>query len=725
MALDDTEFRRDRELLGRSGSKAHTEAVEEFHKIAEGFRDQAERSDAILDNWDIYNCVLNQNQVYNGNAQLYVPIVRAAVQARKTRFLNQIFPSSGRYIDATSADGTVPHNIVALLEDYVRKTKLRTQMIAALLRNGDLEGNYHLYCDWNRTSRYIASKETIQPRIMLPGMPGPVPGAEQPDPIETITFEEVVDDYPTVEIIHDTDVLVLPVTASSIEDALYSGGSVTIIRRWTKRQVEDMIDRGELRRRPGEELLEISRREGDGQYRNIEREMVDAAGIRGRGRYFQVYETWRLQDCGNSDVGGRLLTKSYYGGYDLVLSCRRNPMWNDRCQLISAPQEKIAGVFKGTSQIQGGIASIQYQANDIANQAADSATYSMLPIIMTDPAKNPKTSTMMLNLAAIWECDPRSTQFASFPKLWQDGIQIIANYTALVFQSMGVNPAMMPQSTGRPGAKRNQAEVSMEQQVDILTTAEACSVIEEGILSPMLQNWVDYDHQFRDAEVTVRAYGELGSLAKMESVPPIQTTSRYHFDWFGVEAARNAQQLQQQIAFLNVARGMSQDLQRAGYLLDPAPALEHAAGNIFGWRMGRLILKDQRNQLSMDPQLENELLSQGMDLNIHALDNHPQHIQTHMPLTQDENPVVAAAAKVHVQLHQAGIAAANQAQAQMQQLQQQGRAPGGPPGPPGGGRPPVPGGQAQGPRLMRGPNGAIPPDQMSRAGALSMPRKMG
>jgi hypothetical protein len=726
------ELRRDRELLGRRGSKAHEDMIQEFRRIMEGFRDQAERSDKIMDFWDIYNCVLNQNQVYNGNAQLYVPIVRNAVQARKTRFLNQIFPASGRYIDATSSDAQVPHAIVALLEDYVRKTSLRTQMIAAMLRNGDIEGQYNLYVDWNRTSRHVVSRETIRPQIAFDGMPPdlaggrlrPLEGGEAPEPVETIVEAELVDDHPTVEIIHDTDILVLPVTAASIDDALAAGGSVTLIRRWTKSQVEDMIDKGEIRKREGQQLLEIVRRQGDDTNRSIEKELVDAAGIKGRGKFFQAYETWK---CIEGD-DGRRLTKSLYGGYDLILSCRRNPMWNDRCQLLSCPQEKIAGVFKGTSPIEGGVASIQYHANDIANQAADSATYSMLPIIMTDPAKNPRTATMILNLAAIWEVDPNSTRFAEFPKLWQDGIALIQSDTALIFQTMGVNPAMMPQSSGRPGGRRNQAEVAMEQTVDILTTAEACSVIEEGILSPMLTRWVEMDHQFRDEEATVRTYGELGHAAKMEAVPPLQSTTRYHFTWFGVEQARNAAQQQQQIAFLNVARGMSEDLQRAGYLLDPAPALEHAAGNIFGWRMGRLIIKDQRAQLAVDPSLENQMLEQGFDVGVHPMDEDPRHMQVHLPLTRHPNPTVAASAKVHMQRHQVQQGMKAQAQAAMQQPGQPGTPPLAPGMPGQSGRPgptpPAPGGQAPGPRLLRGPAGAIHPDQLPRAGAVVMPRRV-
>jgi hypothetical protein len=510
---------------------------------------------------------------------------------------------------------------------------------------------------------------------------------------------------------------------------LRQGGDVAIIRRFTKETLEDMLERGEVRRGPTEELLEIYERWDDHDRRNIDKELIDSAGIKMAGgiKSFQLHEVWKLKDVPGE---GRRLSKSLYAGHDLILSCRRNPMWNDRCQLISAPQQKLAGAFKGISPIKPGVADLQYYANQIAQQAADSATYSMLPIVMTDPAKNPRTSTMIMNLAAVWECDPQSTRFAEFPKLWQDGLQLIQSLTQQIFQVLGVNPAMMPQSSGGGrGGRRNQAEVAMEQQVDVLTTAEACSVLEEGILTPMLTQWVEMDHQFRDEEVTVRTYGEIGHLAKMESVSPLQSTTRYHFTWFGVEQARNAAQQQQQIAFLNVARGMMQPLQQAGYMLDPAPALEHAAGNIFGWRMGRLIIKDARAMLAMDPELENQMLADGFDVHVHMLDQDPQHIQSHMKAMQQGDPT--GAFRIHIQRHQQsmGMKQAQQMQQQAQQQgppQQPGQPGGGPPqpgrgGPPGAG-PPAPGGQPQMPRPVRGPPGMIHPDQMPRAGAAVMPR---
>ena len=67
----------------------------------------------------------------------------------------------------------------------------------------------------------------------------------------------------------------------------------------------------------------------------------------------------------------------------------------------------------------------------------------------------------------------------------------------------------------------------------------------------------------------------------------------------------------------------------------------------------------------------------------------------------------------------------------MQAMQQQGGLPGTPggagpgvAGAPGGGGSPQPGAQPAGPRLMKQAPGAINPDQMARAGAVTMPRKM-
>ena len=706
---------RDKELATRRRSKIHGDLIEVFSKrVRQGFYDQGKRSDDIKDYWDIYDCVLNNRNFYNGNSNIYVPIVYSAIEAIVTRFVNQIFPQSGRYIDATATDGQVPHAMVALLEHYIRRAKLKTEVLPALIRCGEVEGHYHVFVDWNRYERHVTSRELVKPKI--PTGIGQAEGEEGvPDIIETT----LIDEGPGLQVLHDADVVVQPVTACSIDDALHQGGQVTIVRKWTKETVERLIEDGEIMPGPGKDLLEMSKKLRNGDWKDPEKNILDAAGIKEDSKIFQVYEMYKVLD---TDEGARLCS-CLYGGYDLILSAKRIKYWNDRCPLLSVPVNKVAGSFKGSPKMAKGIDSLQYHANQVAQQAADSMTYGMLPVFMTDPAKNPRTPTMILNLAAIWEVDPNSTKTVEFPKLWQDGIGMIQADMQMIFQAWGVNPAMLPQQTGRPGAKRNQAEVAMEIQVDLLTTAVGVGVLEEGIMTPFAEHSVDLDHQFRDQDATVRAFGDFGSVVKMEDVPPQQTRTRLNFTWFGVEQARNAAQMQQQIAWLNVARGMEAQLAKAGYILDPAPPLIASAGNIFGWRMGRQVLRDMRQQMSMDAEYENQMLMTGLPAYVHLMDDDAEHIRTHAPLLQmlEKGTPEYANTWQHIQFHQMQMGQKNQAM--MQQRAMQGQP--GMGGPPGGGSPgPQPGAQPAGPKLVRGPAGAIPPDQMPRAGAVGMPRKM-
>jgi hypothetical protein len=79
-----------------------------FEDVSSGFRTSASGADGILDNWDLYNCKLTDKQFYNGNSQIFLPYVHDAVDARGTRFVNQIFPQSGRYVDVTSGEEQLP-----------------------------------------------------------------------------------------------------------------------------------------------------------------------------------------------------------------------------------------------------------------------------------------------------------------------------------------------------------------------------------------------------------------------------------------------------------------------------------------------------------------------------------------------------------------------------------------------------------------------------------------
>src|ERR1700733_11199497 len=107
------------------------ECLKLYKDIEKGFSDQWERANSQMDYWDIYHCQLGPKQFYSGNSKIFVPIVHDAVNARKTRFVNQIFPQSGKHIEVQASEDK-PTALMSLLEFYIRKAKLRTNVMPAL-----------------------------------------------------------------------------------------------------------------------------------------------------------------------------------------------------------------------------------------------------------------------------------------------------------------------------------------------------------------------------------------------------------------------------------------------------------------------------------------------------------------------------------------------------------------------------------------------------------------
>jgi hypothetical protein len=709
-ALDRAALRkldRDEELSTR---KSVNKALLDIYKdVEKGFDDQRPRADQQMDDWDIFNCVLGSKQFYNGTNQLFMPIVRNAIEARKTRFTNQIFPTSQRNVEVISSDGETPNALVALLEHYIKKARLRTQVMPALMKNGDVEGQYNIYVSWRKTKRHVVQR--VRKPVEIDE------GISDPDEdIETIEEETLTHGSPLVEVIADSDVLVLPQTADSEDDALAEGGSVTILRRWSKARIRRMIKEGDLEKQAAEKLLKVMADETGGSQRHDKpKEMVDAAGIKkdGRGKFALVYETWTVLAI----EGERRICRAYLGGPDNVLGCKRNPLWSDHLPLISSAVAKVQGAFKGKSQIDP-VRDLQYLANDTINESADSAVYALMPIVMTDPAKNPRVGSMILSMAAIWETNPNDTKFAQFPEMWKQGLEMVATIKSEVFQTLSVNPAAITQSNSLK--KQNQAEVAQNAQVDILTTADAVTVVEEGILTPMLNRMIELDHQYRDEEMAVAQYGELGHRANIEKIPPVQFNRHYQFRWLGVESARNAQMIQQQIAGMNVIRGIPPE-QLNGYKVNLVPVISKFIENTFGPRLAPLIFISPEMQMPVPVNEENMLLSEGYKVPTHDMDDDDQHIQAHMmamKMNEAQGATGGTARKFqeHIFLHMQQKAKKQQAAMAQQQ---------GAPGVPGGAGPgvagtPRPGAQPGQPRGGQNPPGAIHADQMPGA----MPRKM-
>ena len=702
-APEQTEDRK-AELMDKPG--VNKACLDLYKDVEKAFQDQWDRANNNMDYWDIYNCQLNPNQFYSGNSKIFAPIVHDAINARVTRFVNQIFPQSGKHVEV-SASEEKPQALMSLLEFYIRKTRLRTKVVPALLRNGDIEGQYNLLLGWTRNERHVAMRvhkePTVDANLSIPGEAT----------FEDIEEETIVHQYPSVEVIADSDIVVLPVTADSVEGAIDAGGSVTVIRRWSKARIRQMIRDEEIDKEEGENLLKSMAGKQEQQYPNKQKAMTDAAGVKidGGKSFAQGYETWTKLKI----EGERRICRIYYGGEKQILSVRRNPYWCDKVPVLSAPVDKIEGAFKGLSKVKF-VDTLQYAANDALNEGMDAAAYALLPIIMTDPEKNPRVGSMVLNVAAIWETNPQATSFAQFPPLWKDAFAIVNSCKDQILQTLSVNPAMMPHQVSAPGKKPNQATIANEQQVDILSTADVVTNVENEIMTPLLQWFVALDHQFRDKPMTIRAFGNMGVHIEMEEIEPVQMDRRFEFRWFGVEQARNSQQLQIQMAGLNMVRGIPPQLM-PGYKLNIAPAVAQFLDNAFGPRMSAQLFTDIREELTLKPEFENEMLKAGYPLQVHPMDNDAEHMQKHVQEFQ-QNGDYHGTIREHLIRHQMQMQQKQQAIMQQSQQALQGQ-----PGAPGGAGPGVAGTPRKGavpgpPRGGQQPPGVIHQDRMHQG----MPR---
>jgi hypothetical protein len=685
--------------------KLREKVIDLMKDVAKGYQAQWERGNDQLDYWDVFDSVLGGRQAYSGNSQIFLPIVHQAVNARVTRFVNQVFPRSGRNVDCISSDEK-PYDVMSLLEHYIRKTKLRTQIMPALMRNGDIEGQYNVYVGWENSSRHVVHRTKAQ--IEIEGEMVDDPDDEEDDVEEVETFHM----HPTVEVLADADVLILPHTANSVGDALTKGGSVTVIRRWSKARIEQAIDDKEIDEDVGESLLEQMGANKDEQGApEANKKHVDAAGITmgSGGKELTLYETWTRLKGGKLGKKRRLCriyyagTKGDTGDAEQIASLKRCPYWNDKCPVLSAPLQKIANVFKGVSQVKP-VADLQYAANDTINEAMDSAAYALMPIVMTDPSKNPRVGSMVLNLAAIWETNPNDTKFAQFPALWKDGLTIVSQLKTEIFQILSVSPAQMPQSTGGK-SKRNQAEIALEQQVDILSTADVCTNLEDEILTPMLRWFVELDYQYRDAAITVKQFGQMGIRAAMQDIPPIQSDRRFEFRWFGVEAARNAQMQQIQTSAINTVKGVPPDMM-PGYKLNLVPVIQLWLENAFGPRITPEIFMDLKAKLTVDPETENEFLLEGLTLPVHELDEDQEHMQIHLKAMVQGDPT--GSVREHLLRHREQM----NKKMQMAAAGMAGMGAPGSPGQPGAAGTPRPGAQPMPPRGGQQPPGAIHSDRL-------------
>lgn len=680
----------DRKKEWKDDKKVRKELGELHSLIVSGFDDKDEQKDVIQRAYDIYNCELNENQIYDGDSKVFLPIVHDAIEARVTRYSNMIFPQTGRYSDVLSNDGKVPYETMSLLDHYVEQCGLRDIIVPSLIRSGDITGQYSLFLSWCKRERHTIKKEPM-PKIEGEGAAVPEAGT-----MEDVAYEKVDDSRPDVSVLDPRDLLILPASIDEIEDA----DVVAVALRMTKGRIQEMIDSGEFDEEEGEDLLESMSSKNDKQP-NPDKKALNAAGVKTDSKGNKtalIYMVWTKLKIG----GKRRRCLSYIAGPENILSCKRNPYWSDRIPILTQAATKLSGSIWGKSRVEP-VERMQYAANDAFNMGQDSIKYSLCPVTIVDPEKFARVSSVVLTMGAIWSGDPNAIKIVQFPSQWQQAEAVVEVCTAKIMQALGTNPAMLPM--GGAGKKPTQAQIAQEQQVALESTADVVTILETALLNKLLRWFYEMDYQFRDKVVHVRRFGPAGVQAEMQAVPPTGVDTHYTFKWYGTEGTKSAQQVQQMISALNVLKGYPPEMLN-GRRIDAGPVIEQLANITFGPRVAPKVLIDQSHEMKRDAIEENFMMSQNFPATVSPEDDDSKHIEIHAHGAQSTGDP-SGVFKRHIQEHMQAMSAKKAKMAAQMQAQQ--------PGNPGG---PRSGAQVQAPTGPQQPPGAVRQDSMNGA----MPR---
>src|SRR5258708_13043588 len=112
-----------------------------------------------------------------GTRRYSSPAVRDTINARTKRRLKQLFPTKHRHVEAVGSDPETPYPQLALLEHYIRSTRLK-EIVRSDLVAGDVTGQWNLYIDWTRSYRRIT--EAIKRNPALESVDGEEVGLTDP-----------------------------------------------------------------------------------------------------------------------------------------------------------------------------------------------------------------------------------------------------------------------------------------------------------------------------------------------------------------------------------------------------------------------------------------------------------------------------------------------------------------------------------------------------------------
>lgn len=277
------------------------------------------------------------------------------------------------------------------------------------------------------------------------------------------------------------------------------------------------------------------------------------------------------------------------------LSVRRNPYYHQSPPYLFGRQEVNPGFFYGSGTGRA-VRSLQYLANDFANQSNDVGIYGLNPIIKMNPAYMIGVPPPMRpgGVFKMTDIDKGMTFDRPPVDLVQWGQQLLGQYVGMVQDFAGAPPVLQGQGAGKGAKTATGAQIL--QRNALAPLQDLVEDLENDVLVPLMRGIWRNAMQFRNDDVMVRVMG------RPLRVTPEDLAIEAEFRWMASSQAANRQQMSQQVlGFIQALMPALPVMNQLGYIVDPVPLFRRVFNDGFGFRGFDQVVQKQP-QMGVPPQ---------------------------------------------------------------------------------------------------------------------------
>lgn len=573
--------------------------------VNETRRNRVQKEAEWRDDYNLYSCKLDANQMYAGRASLFIPELRKQVDTTANRHTASSLPDTESWFHVLSNDPYSP-----IKEENLPRIRAAVKRELVVTNNiFDVVTRYNLQKVLYGTSPIKVHFKSKNQDIFYKDAKGRVKQDKVPlihgvkldvrDLLKWYVFPEVASTMDEVEVVFE-DNLVL------------------------RREAED------LKRYYGLDRVQsmnfYSMEQG---YSDLYR--LQSMGIAKTDQYTQdrIYltEVWCDFDINEGEFIPCLIT---FANQQECVEIRRNPTWFQKPPYVVGRYAKMpTKEFYGRA-LPEVLRSLQYQINDIANQTMDSLTYTLNPIVVIDPALAGDVTSFKLEPGAKWIGSPAGIKFQSFQDVSSIGYQGMSEIRAIIGQVSENAPGLAPQLTGKVRTATHAGAI--EREVQSAMSVDSFND-EVDVFNPICKMIHILLQQHMEKEYVVRVNGpDIGQYMN-QIIKPSDLVGDADFVWRGLseEQASNIKS-QQLLSAYNMAVQSAQYIQD----IDLKPLFQKVMKKAFGIEDLSDVFKSFADKKTVDAMVENIALREGQEVKINNGDDDDEHIQIHEELLKDK-----------------------------------------------------------------------------------------